>query len=139
MSTNGKISLLFAVGAAYDAVLGVAFLCGAPWILSRFNIPPPNHYGYIHFPSALLIIFALMFAAIARDPVRNRNLIPYGILMKVAYAGVVFGYWFTAAGIPNLWKPFALCDAGFAILFAMAWMSKPVTKPEAAPEMSRVG
>ena len=30
--------------------------------------PPPNHWAYVQFPAALLVIFALMFVAIASAP-----------------------------------------------------------------------
>ncbi|HPD48236.1 MAG TPA: hypothetical protein P5279_01620 [Anaerohalosphaeraceae bacterium] len=69
--------------------------------------------------AAILIIFALMFLAVAVRPVANRNLIPYGSLLKVAYCSVVFFYWFTA-GLPHIWKPFALFDLLFAVAFVMA-------------------
>jgi hypothetical protein len=81
---------------------------------------PPNHWGYVQFPAALLVIFGLMFAQIARDPVRNRDLIVYGILLKAAYCGITSWYWFTA-GIPGLWKPFAVIDLAMAILFVLSY------------------
>lgn len=62
----------------------------------------------------------LMFFSVAVDPRGNRNLIPYGIMLKIACRGVVFGYWF-ASGLPTLWKPFAFLDAGFVLLFFRAW------------------
>jgi hypothetical protein len=83
-------------------------------------VTPPNHPGYVQFSAALLLVFAVMFAAIARQPVRNRGLIPYGILLKVSYCAVVFYHWFTT-GIPNMWKPFAVVDFVFLILFVWAW------------------
>jgi len=82
----------------------------------------------------LLLIFALMFAAIARDPIKNRDLIIYGILLKLSYCGMVFWYWFTA-GIPNLWKPFAVIDLVMGALFVWsyrvlgAWSGSAVEKP----------
>ena len=61
-----------------------------------------------------------MFLAIARDPVGRRGLIPYGILLKVSYCSVVFYHWFSA-GLPEMWKPFAVCDLIFLALFALAY------------------
>ena len=81
---------------------------------------PPNHWAYVQFPGALLIIFALMFVAIARDPAGNRNLIVYGILLKLSYCGIASWYWFTA-GIPGLWKPFAVIDLAMAGLFVWSF------------------
>jgi hypothetical protein len=76
----------------------------------------PNHWAYVQFPGALLLIFALMFIAIARNPVQKKDLIIYGILLKAAYCSIAFWYWVTR-GIPNLWKPFAVIDLVMAALF----------------------
>ncbi len=113
--------ILFVVAALYDGLLGLAFLVASGAIFARFAVTPPNHVGYVQFPGALLIVFALMFAAIARSPKRNRGLIVYGILLKVSYSGVVFGHWL-ARGVPNMWKPFALADVLFIILFVLAYV-----------------
>jgi len=114
--------VLFALAAVYDLLLGIAFLA-VPWLLfERFAVTPPNHWGYVQFPAALLIVFALMFLAIAADPVGNRNLIPYGIGLKVAYVAVSATYWF-GPGIPDMWKPFTVADLVMLVLFAWAWVA----------------
>ncbi len=123
MSRKAAVSLIFAVAALYDGLLGLAFMFAPAAIFQWCRVTPPNHYGYVRFPAALLVVFALMFAAIARDPIANRNLIPYGILLKAAYCAVVFFYWFTT-DIPYMWKPFAVCDLLFGVLFAWAYFEK---------------
>lgn len=133
MNSKPAITWLFIVSALYDGVLGLAFLLAGEDVFRWYNVTPPNHIGYIQFPGALLIIFGLMFLAVARNPTANRNLIPYGILLKVSYCGVVFSHWFLT-GIPNMWKPFAIFDLVFIVLFAWAYaaLSKiAVAKPEA--------
>jgi len=114
-----SIGGLFLVAALYDGILGIAFLIAAPALFEWVGVAPPNHFGYVHFPAALLIVFALMFLAIARNPVANLSLVPYGILLKVSYCAVVFYHWFTA-GVPFIWKPFAIADLVFLVLFAWA-------------------
>ena len=89
-------------------------------VFQWFNVTAPNHPGYVQFPAALLIVFAILFASVARDPAANRNLIPYGMLLKVSYCGVAFWYWFQA-GIPNMWKPWAIADFAFLVLFYAAY------------------
>jgi hypothetical protein len=118
--------VLFYVAALYDGVLGVAFLLAAPALFEWVGVTPPNHFGYIHFPAALLIVFALLFLSIARRPEINRHLIPYGILLKISYCAVVFYHWFTA-GIPFIWKPFAIADLVFLVVFIWAYaeLGKP--------------
>jgi len=120
MNRTTGVSLLFYVAALYDGVLGIAFLFAAPELFEQFGIPPLAHFGYVHFAAALLIVFALMFVAIARDPVSNRNLVPYGMLLKLSYCGVAFYHW-GAGGIADIWKPFAFADLAFLVLFAWAY------------------
>jgi hypothetical protein len=120
MNANQAVRALFLLAALYDGVLGAAFLVAPEWVFRTAEVTPPNHWAYVQFPAALLLIFALMFVAIARDPLGNRNLIVYGILLKVAYCGIAFWYWFTA-GIPGLWKPFAVADLVMAVLFVLSY------------------
>jgi hypothetical protein len=115
------ISALFWVAAVYDGVLGIVFLLDPGLAFRWLNVTPPNHFGYVQFPAALLLVFAAMFVAIARRPVENAALIPYGMFLKVAYCGVVFRYWL-AQDIPTMWKPFAVADLAFLLLFVWAWM-----------------
>lgn len=127
MKVLRNVSMLFYVAALYDGVLGVAFLVAAPSLFEWVGVTPPNHFGYVQFPAALLIVFALMFVAIARNPAANRRLIPYGILLKISYCSVAFYHWFTT-GIPYIWKPFAIADLVFLALFI--WAYKELEEPE---------
>lgn len=115
-------SVLFYIAAAYDGILGTVFLVSPISVFEHFEITPPNHPGYVQFPAMLLIVFAILFINIARKPLENRNLIFYGILLKVSYCTVVFAYWFTD-GIPIIWKPFAVFDLIFIVLFILAQRS----------------
>ena len=120
MKSQKWIAVLFYVGFLYDAILGLGFLLFPGSIFQSFDVTPPNHPGYVQFPAALLIVFGLLYLAVARNPEANRNLIPYGMLLKVSYCGVVFWYWFTT-GIPGMWKPWAIFDLVFLILFWSAY------------------
>jgi len=122
MRTFRSISMLFAVAAVYDGVLGLAFVVFPAALYERFGVPLPNHWGYVDFAALLLIVFALMFVNVARRPQANRNLIPYGILFKMSYCIVVFRYWFTQ-DLPSMWKPLAFADAAFAALFLWAYIA----------------
>ena len=83
----------------------------------------------MQFPAALLLIFGVMFAAIARDPVANRGLILYGILLKVAYCSVTGSNWL-ATDIPVIWKPFVVIDVVMGVLFVWAYVSLGKVKPD---------
>jgi hypothetical protein len=120
MNRIGWSRVLFGLAALYDGVLGFVFLFIPWWVYRTCEVTPPNHWGYVQFPAALLLVFAVMFVAIARQPVGNRDLIPYGVCLKVAYCAVAFGYWF-GSGIPGMWKPFAIVDLVMMGLFVWAY------------------
>jgi hypothetical protein len=121
MNVRLMISLLFRVAAVYDGLLGLAFLFAGGAVFRWIDLTPPNHPGYLQFPAALLLVFSVMFLAIARDPAGNRNLIPYGILLKVSYCGVVLFHWLTT-DLPWIWKPFCVLDFLFIVFFVQAWV-----------------
>ena len=121
MNRNSLISAMFMIAALYDGLLGAAFILAPLSLFNWYGVTPPNHIGYIQFPAILLVVFALMFVQIAIEPIHNRNLIPYGIGLKLAYSGIVFKYWFTT-GIPSMWKPFAVIDAVTVVLFVWAYI-----------------
>jgi hypothetical protein len=114
------IRLLFGIAGAYDFLIGLAFLVSGPSIFEAADVPQPNHWGYLQFPSLLLMTFGLMFFAVAASPQANRNLIPYGILLKLSYTAVVAYHW-AVSDVPLLFKPFAIIDAVMLVLFAVAY------------------
>lgn len=126
MNASAWISPLFWIAAVYDGVLGLLFLAAPWWLFAKFNVPEPNHMAYVQFPAALLIIFAIIFARIARAPHANRGQIIYGILLKVAYCSLAFYYWITT-DIPWIWKPFAVIDLVMGVLFVIAYFSLGTT------------
>jgi len=108
--------------AVYDGVIGGVFLADPQRALGWIDVPPINHAGYLQFPAALLLIFALMFLNAARSPTRHRDLIGYGLLLKLAYIGVAGGHWLSdASSLAFIWKPFVIADAVFAVLLLWCW------------------
>ncbi len=118
------VRALFAIAGFYDAIIGLAFLVAGPQIFEAAGVPSPEHWGYIQFGALLLVIFGAMFFAVAHDPVGNRNLMPYGMLLKLAYCGVAGSYWLTS-GCPFLFKPFVVIDAIMFVLFLLAYGKRP--------------
>jgi len=119
-SMKGSIGGLFYLAALYDGILGLAFVVAPHSVLRTVNVPAPYHLGFVQFPAALLIVFAIMFLTVGRRPIDNRNLIPYGILLKVSYCSVVVPYWFLGR-LSFIWKPFAIIDLVFGVLFWFAY------------------
>lgn len=124
MKSTALARAAFGASAVYDLALGAAFLLAPAAVFTLAHVTPPNHYGYVQFPAALLMLFGGMFLRIAQHPIRNRLLMPYGMLFKLAYVGVVARYWFTS-GLPLMWKPFAVADAVFFVAFLLAWRATP--------------
>ncbi len=114
------IKPIFIFSGLYDGILGLAFLLFGRAIFEKFGVPPPNHMGYIVFPALLLLLFAAMFFQIARDPAAHRDLMLYGIGLKMAYCGTAFWFEFNG-GIPFMWIPWAWTDFLFLLLFLAAW------------------
>jgi hypothetical protein len=108
------------IAAVYDGILGLAFLLLPTQLFRLFDVTLPNHLGYVRFPAILLILFAAMFFQIAADPSGRRQMMPYGMGLKLAYCAVVFGYAVTG-GIPFMWIPWAWADLAFLVLFVVAW------------------
>jgi len=121
--TLSTVRLLFAIAGLYDFIIGILFLFFGPQLFETAGVPQPNHWGYIQFGSLLLVTFGIMFFAVAYDPVANRNLIPYGMLLKLSYTGLVTYYWVTT-DCPLLFKPFAIIDAVMFVLFLVAYSKR---------------
>jgi hypothetical protein len=124
--TLSMVRLLFVIAGLYDFIIGLTFLFFGSQLFDMASVPQPSHWAYIQFSSLLLMVFGTMFLAIAYDPAGNRNLIPYGLLLKLCYAGLATYYWVTT-DIPMLFKPFAVIDAAMFVLFWMAYAKKPTS------------
>ena len=132
-----NIRIVFAISAIYDVLFGLVFLFAGPALFEWSAIPAPNHWGYIQFAALMLVIFGLMFAAVAVDPIGQRNLIRYGLLLKLSYCGLATYYWY-AAELPTLFKPFIFVDAVMYGLFLASYLSlgKASATPPAEQKVS---
>ncbi len=59
MKATRPIQALFLIAAVYDGALGAIFLIAPGPVFQWANVTPPNHWAYVQFPAALLIIFGL--------------------------------------------------------------------------------
>jgi hypothetical protein len=122
--SRSAVRWVFLIAGLYDFVIGFTFLLAGARLFEAAGVPQPNHWAYIQFGALLLMIFGTMFLAVAYDPVANRNLMVYGMLLKICYTGLVAYYWITT-GCPLLFKPFAVIDAVMLVLFVMAYVTTP--------------
>ncbi len=129
MTPRTTVRLLLTVAGFYDGILGAIFLVAAPRAFSLAGIPVPSQWGYVHFGAALLLIFALMFFAAALQPHGNRNLIAFGMLLKIAYVAVVGNEWMHG-GVPLVFIAFGVCDLVW--LFGLGWAFYVIGRPVAA-------
>ncbi len=118
--TLKSIKTVFLIAGLYDLILGSAYLVGHETLFTAFNVPAPGHPTYVEFPALLLALFGVMFLQISTDPVRYREMMPYGMGLKAAFAGLAFGYHFTS-GVSFMWLPLATIDLIFLIVFVLAW------------------
>lgn len=126
------IRFVFWVAAIYNGILGAAFFLFARQLYAWAEMTPPNHLGYVRFPGALVGIFGLMFVDVALNPRKNRNLMAYGALQKLVFAALVFYYW-ALGPLPMTWKPLAIIDAVFVVLFLLSYLGvKAVAAPQGA-------
>jgi hypothetical protein len=114
------ITTIYYASAVYDAAIAAVFLFAAAPVFAAAGVALPAHMGYLHFPALILLVFAAMYARIARDPYGNRDFMPYGMGLKAAYILVAFGHWF-AGNLPSLWVPIAWIDLAFLVAFVAAW------------------
>ena len=121
----------FVLAAAYDLILGAVFLFAYAAVYARFGVTLPNHPGYVQFAAAVVAIFGIGFGFVARAPERNRDIIKLGVLLKLAYSGVVLGWWFQGQ-MPGMWVPFAWIDLAFMFAFIATLRALPAVGVAAA-------
>lgn len=128
-----RIRLLFLIAGLYDVLISLTFLAFGGPLLDRAGIPQPNHWGYLQFAALELLIFGSMLLAVGRDPIRNGNLIVYGLMLKMSYVGLV-GYYWARGDCPLLFQPFAVIDAAMFVLFLRAYSRLRSRDAQSSPE-----
>ncbi len=89
----------FWVVGVYDVLLGGAFLLFYKAIYGFFNITPANHPGYVYLPAIFIVAGGIGEFLIARNPLRNVDLVIVRLLMKLSFVAIVFYYYFKQ-GVP---------------------------------------
>ncbi|MFA5260636.1 MAG: hypothetical protein WC450_05345 [Candidatus Omnitrophota bacterium] len=90
----------WAIGV-YDVLLGGAFVLFFEEIYKALHITLPNHPGYIYVPAMFLVSGGIGEFLIARNPLRNVDLVVVRLLMKASFAGAVL-YCYVRYGVPAI-------------------------------------
>ena len=114
------IPVLFIFVGCVELVTGSLFILLPEQIFQLTGIERISALEYIQFPALLIMVFGLMMFAVAKDPERNRNLIPYICLFKAALISVVIFNCLTK-GLAWLWISFACFDIAYLIGFLLAY------------------
>ena len=115
---------LFWVAAAYDIILGIAFLFFMRDIADAldFEAELPEYDGYATLLAAFVFVIGVAYVYIAvGDLVRNKDLIAVGTLYKLAYAAVAM-YYLALNDYPHaIFIGFGFADIVFLVLMAECW------------------
>lgn len=119
---EGYYKGLYLIAALYDFILGFAFLFFYKQIYQMTGMNLPDNPAYLSMCAVFVMLLAVAFFLIYRDPKSGRKLIIYSILYKFAYICVVV-YYYALGKIQNLMYvdiPFLILvvtDLIFALLF----------------------
>ena len=119
MKLPAWIPVTFYLAALYDGLIGLVGIIAPVQAFRYSGIELPANMIFIQFPALLLIVAAIMFFNLARDPIANKNLIVYAVLFKLVYCVVVFGH-AIFGGITFSWLLYAYCDIVFIAAFILA-------------------
>lgn len=111
----------FWVVGVYDVLLGGAFLLFYKAIYGFFNIPLANHPGYVYLPAIFIIAGGIGEFLIARNPLRNVDLVIVRLLMKLSFAAIVFYYYFKQ-GVPIIFVVIA-CLSTISVVKGLSFLS----------------
>ncbi len=119
--------------AIYDLALGIVFLFAYKPILTQFGVTLPNHPAYVQFAAAMVTVIGIGFWYVAQAPERNRDILKLGLLVKVAYVVIVFGYYFKGE-MPGMWVPMGIAD--FIMLAGIVMALRAIPASRSVPEVA---
>lgn len=101
MAKNSYFQLCFRTVGVYDILLGLSFIFFYKDIYQAFSITLPNHPGYIFVPALFVICGGVGEFLIAKNPLRNVDLVVVRLLMKLSFAAAILYCYFTM-GVPTI-------------------------------------
>tara|TARA_B100000315_G_C14578401_1_gene589152 strand:- start:2556 stop:2939 length:384 start_codon:yes stop_codon:yes gene_type:complete len=101
MDKEKTFKVSFRLVGVYDVLLGGGFVLFFRNIYGALGIVLPNHPGYIYVPALFLICGGIGEFLIAKNPLRNLDLVIVRLLMKLSFVGAVV-YSHFKYGIPTI-------------------------------------
>lgn len=98
---NFNFPLGFRIVGVYDVLLGLSFIFFYKNIYQALEITLPNHAGYIVVPALFVICGGVGEFLIAKNSLRNIDLVVVRLLMKVSFASAILFFYFTI-GVPTI-------------------------------------
>ena len=108
---------LFLIAALYDFILGIAFLFFYKPLFALFNIVLPENPAYLSLSAAFVFVIGIGYYFIYKDVYSNRDLAKLGTIYKLAYAVIVFYYFFLGLVPHVIFTALGVTDLIFMFLF----------------------
>jgi hypothetical protein len=108
---------VFALAAAYDIVLGLAFIFLYKPILDVLDIVEPYNASYIHLAAVFVAVQGISYLFVWRNLTGNADLVKAAVLYKASYAGVAIYYLAIDDLLHWVFFLFGMLDLGFMVLF----------------------
>jgi hypothetical protein len=107
-----------AIAAAYDIILGLAFILQHKRILKLLSIEAPKNSSYIHLSAVFVLVQGISYVFAYLRPGGNEDLLKVGMIYKLAYAVVSFYYFAINQLLHWAFLLFGIIDLGFLAMFA---------------------
>ncbi|MDQ3328227.1 MAG: hypothetical protein M3506_06870 [Chloroflexota bacterium] len=109
---------VFRVGAVYDMLLGASFFFFWKWLFNAIEVVPPENTSYIHITAAYVFMQGLGYWFVARDMLRNIDIVKLGVIYKLIYVALSVYYLAIGELLHAVFVWFAVVDLIFLVLFA---------------------
>ena len=109
---------LFVLAGLYDFVAGLIGLLAYRPIYRSLGVPLASQPAYVYFGASVLCIFGIGFWLVAIAPRRNSDIITMGVMLKLAFSGIV-----CLSRLRGPISPVWLVAAGIDVAFAIAFLA----------------
>ncbi|MFC5698396.1 hypothetical protein ACFPU0_22950 [Pseudomonas sp. GCM10022186] len=115
--SDGHVRWLFLSAAWFNLLAGLPLLVAMRSVAGVMGLEiTPTSTLFIQISMGVVLVFALAYWMIARDPLRYRPYIPLGIVLKLLVVLVIHGHWL-AGNLDWPLAALAIGDIVYALLF----------------------